>query len=189
MVASGEATTVRLAGLRFGERLLEQAALHGRMVGVRVSALWTSTDEGPVGLIVEAGVVPALDGSILLVEDDDALRRILAGHLRRHGYDVIEVDSAEGAVEHLDSAPPPALVLLDINLPGGTGWDVLRSPVMQAAGRPPVVVASAVTVSPRHLAEFGVEGYLPKPFPLETLLQTVERLLGDAAQQTESPNE
>ena len=56
MVASGEATTVRLAGLRFGERLLEQAALHGRMVGVRVSALWTSTDEGPVGLIVEAGV-------------------------------------------------------------------------------------------------------------------------------------
>jgi hypothetical protein len=55
MVASGEATTVRLAGLRFGEHLLAQAVLDGRMVGVRVSALWTSTDEGPVGLVVEAG--------------------------------------------------------------------------------------------------------------------------------------
>jgi hypothetical protein len=55
MVASGEATTVRLGGLRFGEHLLEQAVLQGRMVGVRVSALWTSTDEGPVGLLVEAG--------------------------------------------------------------------------------------------------------------------------------------
>ena len=55
MVASGEATTVRLGGLRFGEHLLEQAVLQGRMGGVRVSALWTSTDEGPVGLLVEAG--------------------------------------------------------------------------------------------------------------------------------------
>ena len=55
MVASGEATSVRLGGLRFGEHLLEQAVLHGRVVGVRVSALWTSTDEGPVGLLVEAG--------------------------------------------------------------------------------------------------------------------------------------
>jgi DNA-binding response OmpR family regulator len=134
-------------------------------------------------------MVPARDGRILLVEDDEALRRILAGHLRRHGYDVIEVDSAESALEHLDSAPPPALVLLDINLPGGTGWDVLRSPVMRAAERPPVVVASAVTVSPRHLTEFEVEGYLPKPFPLETLLQTVERLLEAAAHDTESPHE
>jgi hypothetical protein len=55
MVASGEATTVRLAGLHFGEHLLEQAGLQASAVGVRVSALWTSTDEGPVGLLVEAG--------------------------------------------------------------------------------------------------------------------------------------
>jgi hypothetical protein len=55
MVASGEATTVRLGGLRFGEQLLEHAGLQAGAVGVRVSALWTSTDEGPVGLLVEAG--------------------------------------------------------------------------------------------------------------------------------------
>jgi hypothetical protein len=55
MVASGEATTVRLGGLRFGEQLLEHLCLQGRAVGVRVSALWTATDEGPVGLLVEAG--------------------------------------------------------------------------------------------------------------------------------------
>ena len=55
MVASGEATIVRLGGLMFGEQLLEQAGLQARAVGVRVSALWTSTDEGPVGLVVEAG--------------------------------------------------------------------------------------------------------------------------------------
>ena len=67
--------------------------------------------------------------------------------------------------------------MLDVNLPGDTGWDLLRSPTMARAGSPPVMIASAVTVSPRRLAEFSVAGYLPKPFPLETLLQTVERLL------------
>ena len=38
------------------------------------------------------------------------------------------------------------------------------------------MIASATTVSPKRLAEFGVAGYLPKPFPLETLVATVERL-------------
>jgi DNA-binding response OmpR family regulator len=132
-------------------------------------------------------MMPGPDATILLVEDDEALRHILAGHLRRHGYDVIEADSAERAAQVLAMTPRPSLVVLDINLPGGTGWDLLRTPQMQVAGRPPVVVASAVTVSHRRLAEFAVDGYLPKPFPLETLLQTVERLLDAAAADKESP--
>jgi hypothetical protein len=40
-----------------------------------------------------------------------------------------------------------------------------------------VVIASATTVNPKRLAEFHVAGYLPKPFPLETLVDTVDRLL------------
>jgi DNA-binding response OmpR family regulator len=129
------------------------------------------------------------DVPILLVEDDDALRRILAGHLRQHGYDVVEVDSAERAAQALALGPRPALIVLDINLPGGTGWDLLRSSAMRVPDRPPVVIASAVTVSPRRLTEFGVDGYLPKPFPLETLLQTVERLIGTTSASPESPQE
>jgi DNA-binding response OmpR family regulator len=132
--------------------------------------------------------MPEPEHAILLVEDDEALRRILARHLRRHGYVVNEADSAEEAARVLADGPRPGLVILDINLPGGTGWDLLRSPAMQIGERPPVVVASAVTVSPRHLAEFGVEGYLPKPFPLETLLQTVERLLDGEAPTKEPPH-
>ena len=68
-------------------------------------------------------------------------------------------------------------MLLDLNLPGDTGWDLLRGPSLAAAGSPPVVITSAITVSPQRLAEFGVAGYLPKPFPLETLVGTIERLL------------
>ena len=71
-------------------------------------------------------------------------------------------------------------MVLDVNLPGDNGWDFLRSPDMRRAGDPPVVIASAVTVSPRRLAEFDIAGYLPKPFPLETLLQIVERQIASS---------
>jgi DNA-binding response OmpR family regulator len=119
----------------------------------------------------------APDRAILLVEDDEALRPILARHLRHQGYDVVEAASAEEATSALDGGLRPALVVLDLNLPGDTGWDLLRSAAMRAAAPPPVVIASAVAVSPRRLSEFDIAGYLPKPFPLETLLQTVERVI------------
>ncbi len=76
----------------------------------------------------------------------------------------------------LEDGLRPGVVILDLNLPGDTGWDLLRGPSLAAAGSPSVVIASATTVSPRRLEEFHVAGYLPKPFPLETLVATVERL-------------
>jgi CheY-like chemotaxis protein len=85
--------------------------------------------------------------------------------------------SAERAIATLAGGARPALILLDINLPGDTGWGVLRDPAYDAAGRPTVLVVSATTVSPSRLRDFGVAGLLPKPFPLETLVATVERLL------------
>jgi DNA-binding response OmpR family regulator len=116
--------------------------------------------------------------SILLIEDDEALRSVLARYLRARGYLVDEVDSSESARRMLESGSRPSLVILDINLPGDTGWSLLRERrELTAAGDPPVVIASATAISPHRLEEFGVAGYLPKPFPLETLLSTLERLL------------
>jgi len=116
-------------------------------------------------------------GTLLLVEDDESLRQILARHLRKRGYRVEEAASAEAATEALGVGLRPTLVLLDLNLPGDTGWDLLRGPSLAEAGSPPVVITSATNVSPRRLAEFDVAGYLPKPFPLDTLVSTIDRLL------------
>lgn len=118
---------------------------------------------------------------MLIVEDDESLRRIVSRHLRNKGYDVEEAASAEAATAALEEGLRPGIVLLDLNLPGGTGWDLLREPALAAAGSPPVVITSATTVSPKRLAEFGCAGYLPKPFPLETLVATLERLLTQEA--------
>lgn len=116
-------------------------------------------------------------GPILLVEDDENLGRIIARHLRGQGFGVVEALSAEEATERLAEGVRPAIVLLDVNLPGDTGWDLLRGSELAAAGSPPVVITSATTVSPKRLAEFQCAGFLPKPFPLETLVATVERLI------------
>jgi two-component system OmpR family response regulator len=114
---------------------------------------------------------------LLIIEDDESLAGLLASHLQAHGYDVTVAPSAEAAEVLFAERARPSLILLDINLPGDTGWSVLRSDAYAAAGRPPVIVASAMAVSPARLREFGVAGYLPKPFALDTLRSTLDRVL------------
>src|SRR5215469_13166638 len=64
---------------------------------------------------------------ILIVEDELALRRVITLNLVRRGYTVAEADSVMTADDACAlSAEPFDLILLDINLPDQTGWDVLR---------------------------------------------------------------
>ena len=123
-------------------------------------------------------------GSVLIVEDDDSLRRIVSRHLRGKGYEVDEASSVGDATTALNAGLRPGIVLLDLNLPGDSGWDLLRQHALAAAGSPPVVITSAATISPRQLAEVGCAGYLPKPFPLESLVATLERLLNQEPRAT-----
>jgi DNA-binding response OmpR family regulator len=114
-------------------------------------------------------------GPVLMVEDDGALATIVARYLAAHGIPTEAVPSAEEAERRLAAGFRPELVLLDINLPGETGWSLLRGRAYAAAGRPRVVVVTATRISSSRLREFGVTGYLPKPFAMETLLETVRR--------------
>ncbi len=118
---------------------------------------------------------------VLLVEDDPTFSGLVERHLQGHGYAVAVAGSVAQAEEWLRaaaaSAELPGLVLLDINLPDEAGWALLRSDAFTAAGSPPVVVVTATTLSPRHLREYGVAGCLPKPFAMETLRSTIDRLM------------
>ena len=118
---------------------------------------------------------------VLLVEDDEALAAVVARHLNAHGLPTEVVHSSEEAERRLDAGLRPSLVLLDINLPGETGWSLLRGRAYLAAGRPRGIVVSATRISSSRLREFGVAGYLPKPFAMETLLETVRRYTADEA--------
>ncbi len=124
---------------------------------------------------------------ILLVEDDEPLRRILAQHLRARGFETEAAPSAEDARRLIEAGLRPCLVVLDIMLTGETGWDFLRRPTLAAAGSPPVIITTATTVDPRQLATFGVAGYLPKPFALEAFMAAIQRLIPAAAASGSDP--
>jgi DNA-binding response OmpR family regulator len=113
---------------------------------------------------------------ILLVEDDATLAGLLARALEGHGHTVDITRTAEDAERRLALAPRPEMVLLDVNLPGDSGWSLFRHGALGVPGAPPAVVTSAVPVSPTRLREFRVAGYLPKPFSVAVLLDCVERL-------------
>ena len=112
---------------------------------------------------------------VLLIEDDESLVAVVARHLRAHGYEATVAPSAEEAVRLLGAGCRPTVVLLDINLPGDSGWAFLRGGALAAVGSPPVYVVSATAVSSARLHEFGVAGYLPKPFAMPTLMEIVSR--------------
>ena len=176
LVATGGAPRVVVAGLALGDQLLPSAQRMAETAGVRLVPTWGADEEG----VADRGGAAARmsdAADVLLVEDDESLRRIVARHLRGHGFVVKDVGSAEDAAGALERGLRPKLVLLDLNLPGDTGWDLIRGPALAAGGSPPVVLTSATTVSPKRLAEYRVAGYLPKPFPLETLVATVERFV------------
>jgi DNA-binding response OmpR family regulator len=108
---------------------------------------------------------------VLLVEDEAALRRVIARNLTGRGLHVREAATGAEAIEALNVALPD-LILLDINLPDRTGWDVLRDLGRRSIDVPTIVV-SAVRVSQSRLDEFHAIAYLPKPFPIDALLRLV----------------
>jgi CheY-like chemotaxis protein len=121
---------------------------------------------------------------ILLVEDDEVLCDVIGQNLQARGHEVSVASDMHHALACLH-AKDFDLIVLDINLPDQTGWEVLRAaqregclPHEVEGDKLPVVVLSAVRMSPRRLAEFRPLAYLPKPFPIEALL----RLAAEAAQ-------
>jgi DNA-binding response OmpR family regulator len=126
---------------------------------------------------------------VLFIEDDIGLAGVVVRHLRARGHDARFVPSAEEAIELLGEGFRPTIVLLDINLPGASGWDLLRTGGLRAAGSPPVFVVSATSIPAARLREFNVAGFLPKPFALPTLIEIVERHRGEGDGSASAPVE
>jgi DNA-binding response OmpR family regulator len=96
---------------------------------------------------------------------------VIERNLTGRGVAVREAATVAEALAALN-AEIPELILLDINLPDRTGWDVLRD-LQQRGIDVPTIVVSAVRVSQSRLDEFHPMAYLPKPFPIEALLRLV----------------
>jgi DNA-binding response OmpR family regulator len=122
-------------------------------------------------------------GTILVVEDEATLRQVITRNLEARGHAVLGAETAGEALSRLSTAKPD-LMLLDINLPDRSGWDVLRE-LREQGTQVPTVIVSAVRVSPARLDEFRPVGYLPKPFPLDALLRLVDSAEGPEQMEAE----
>jgi DNA-binding response OmpR family regulator len=113
---------------------------------------------------------------ILLVDDDDLLRRGLAFSLEEAGYRVRSAGSAEDGFS-LCVEYPPDLVLLDTGLPGTDGLDTLRQ-FEDQIGVPVILLAGNHRGLDEALAlQLGADDYVPRPFDLEVLLARIKAVL------------
>jgi DNA-binding response OmpR family regulator len=116
---------------------------------------------------------------ILIVDDDESLRRLLLSTLPREGYELVEARDGTEALELL-AGELPDLVLLDWKMPGAGGAEVLEAIKSRNPAVPVIVLTAELKRVPRAVAEgLRADVYLTKPFsPLE-LLDRVESLLGE----------
>ena len=107
---------------------------------------------------------------ILVVEDDVVLRAVIVRALTASGYLVLIAGSFREATAQL--AVTPALMILDINLPDATGWDVAAW-LERHIGQVPVILMSGGTPDIKRLARLHPLAFLPKPFAIDDLLDIV----------------
>ena len=122
--------------------------------------------------------------SLIVVEDDASLRKLVVKHLEKLGYAVTAFDNGEAALDSIDKADvAPSLVCLDLALPAMSGFRVCEA--LRSAPRTrmvPVIILTARTTVQDHTfaLEVGADAFLEKPFKLKELEEEIARLLKGA---------
>ena len=118
-------------------------------------------------------------GTVLVVEDQESVRRVEVETLRRHGFDVVEADSAEAALQQMSDTPLSLrLLVTDVVLPGMTGRDLANRLIELQPGLK-VLYTSGYTenvIAHRGMLDPGVL-YLPKPLTPESLTSKLKEIL------------
>ncbi len=121
---------------------------------------------------------------ILIIEDDAEIRELVSYNLGREGYIILQAASAEEGLA-LCAATPPALVLLDIMLPGIDGLEALRRiRAIPAMASVPVIMTTAKGEDADVVAglELGADDYMTKPFSPRVLVARVRTALRRTAE-------
>ncbi len=112
---------------------------------------------------------------ILVVDDEPTIRDVVAALLEDEGYAVVVAYTGLRALELLPLERPD-LVIMDVMMPGLDGREVFRRMRESRNGHAPPVVMMSAAVE-RDLLDPNVAAFLPKPFDLTDLLDTIERVL------------
>jgi CheY-like chemotaxis protein len=117
--------------------------------------------------------------SILVVDDDPEIVTMLSSRLQKRGYKITTAEDGHRALE-LAKRERPDLVLLDVMMPGKSGWEVARAlkqdPVTQDVK---IVMVSAIGEKTNEITApiYGADAHIDKPFEFEKLESVINQLL------------
>ena len=115
---------------------------------------------------------------ILVVDDESRMRKLVKDFLSKKGFEVIEAENGEQAVDIFFETKDIALILLDVMMPKMDGWEVCRE--IRKMSQVPIIMLTAKSDEKDELLgfELGVDEYITKPFSPKIL---VARVGGDFA--------
>ncbi|MBS6865199.1 MAG: response regulator transcription factor [Oscillospiraceae bacterium] len=114
---------------------------------------------------------------VLVVEDEAAIREVIALNLRMAGYDVTEAGSAEAALVAIDTSAPFDVAVLDIMLPGMNGFSLCEN-IRRDSDSIGIIMLSAKSQEDDKIRglSIGADDYMTKPFSVSELLARVDAL-------------
>jgi len=119
--------------------------------------------------------MPETKGTVMVVDDEEPVRNVVSAMLEHLGYSVMTAPSGEKAVEAVRGGAHPDVVLLDIIMPGWSGAQTL---VELRAIEPdlPILISTgyADRASTDSLTRDGANGFVPKPYDMQTLERQLE---------------
>ncbi len=115
--------------------------------------------------------------TILVVDDEPRIREVVAAYLRREGHTILEAGDGDAALEGARTERPH-LVVLDVMLPGRSGFDVLRALRADGLDAPVILLTARDEVVDRVAGlEIGADDYVTKPFEPRELVARVGAIL------------
>lgn len=122
---------------------------------------------------------------ILVVDDEEDVRNLVAMMLKAEGYQVVVAGTGKEALDLLEEEPPH-LIVLDVMMPSMDGWEVCRQIKSNARTRDIPVVFLTVRQQPLDriigTEVLNASGYIHKPFEREELISTIDNCLNAAPQ-------
>lgn len=134
----------------------------------------------------QIGVIKMLEQYILVVDDEQRMRKLIKDFLKVKGYNILEAEDGEKAIEVFEENKNKiSLILLDVMMSKLDGWSVLRQ--IRQESKVPIIMLTARGEEQDELFgfELGVDEYITKPFSPKILVARVEAILKRTTKNTE----
>lgn len=114
---------------------------------------------------------------ILVVDDDGPILILMGSVLREFGFHPVSAGNGQQAIAEAKVATPD-LILLDRNMPGMSGDEVLRAMRAEPAlAKTPILILSGEPIEPNEITQLGADGAVLKPFDVQELVATIRKHL------------